>query len=172
MARKLTVVVLAFLLLISGLALAGGRRGAPRTGIGLGSGVGLARPYYYPFASYSAQTAAYEINTRKPQDSIQPLARGDTTIFVVTSPSGIGGATIRVNDGNWPAKTIVSFRYPDGRAFASLEQFIVRGRVQRDLSVPRDKFQPTATSTDIELPMEIFEAAQPVIELNWIDAYR
>ena len=52
MARKLTVVVLAFLLLISGLALAGGRRGAPRTGIGLGSGVGLARPYYYPFASY------------------------------------------------------------------------------------------------------------------------
>ena len=122
-------------------------------------------------ASYSAQTAAYEINTRKPQDSIQPLARGDTTIFVVTSPSGIGAATIRVNDGHWPAQTIISFRYPDGRAFASLEQFIVRGHVQRDLSVPREKLQ-TTTTMDIELPMEIFEGAQPVIELNWVDAYR
>jgi len=121
-------------------------------------------------AGYSAKTAAYEITTREAQDSIQPLVRGDTTIFVVTSPSGIGGATIQVNDGNWPAKTIVSFRYPDGRPFSSLEQFIVRGRVQRDLSVPCDKFQ--ATSMEIEWPTELFEGAQPAIELSWIDAYR
>ena len=66
----------------------------------------------------------------------------------------------------------VSFRYLDGRAFVSLEHFIVRGRVQRDLSVPRDKFQPTATSMDIELPTELFEGAQTAIELSWIDAYR
>ena len=121
---------------------------------------------------YSAKTASYEMTTRKSEDSIQALARGDTTIFTVISPSGIGGATIRVNDGNWPSEIIVSFRYPDGRAFVSLEQFIVRGRVQRDLSVRHDKFQPTATSMDIELPMELFEGAPPAIELSWIDAYR
>jgi len=121
---------------------------------------------------YSAQTATYDITSRKAEDSIQILVRGDTTIFIVISPSGIGGANIRVNDGHWPAKTIVSFRYPDGRAFVSLEHFIVRGHVQRDLSVPRDKFQPTASLMDIELPMEIFEGAQPAIELSWIDAYR
>jgi hypothetical protein len=121
---------------------------------------------------YSAKTATYEITTRKSEDSIQALAQGDTTIFIVISPSGIGGATIRVNGGDWPSKIIVSFRYPDGRAFVSLEQFIVRGHVLRDLSIPRDKSQPTATSMDIELPMEIFEGAQPAIELTWIDAYR
>jgi len=64
----------------------------------------------------------------------------------------------------------VSFRYPDGRPFSSLEQFIVRGRVQRDLSVPRDKFQ--AASMEIELPTELFEGAQPAIEWSWINAYR
>ena len=121
---------------------------------------------------YSAKTATYEITTRKSQDSIQSTERGDTTIFIVTSPSGIGAATIRVNDGHWPSKTIVSFRYQDGRPFVSLEHFIVRGRVQRDLSVPRDKFQPAATSMDIELPPELFEGVQPAIELSWIDAYR
>jgi hypothetical protein len=121
---------------------------------------------------YSPKTGTFQITTRKSQDSIQAVTRGDTTIFIVTSPSGIGGATIRVNDGNWSSKTIVSFRYPDGRAFATLEHFIVRGRVQRDLSVPRDKSQPTPTSADIELPMEFFEGAQSAIELSWIDAYR
>lgn len=121
---------------------------------------------------YSARTASYEIITRKSEDSIQVSARGDATIFIVISLSGIGAATIRVNDGNWPAKTIVSFRYPDGRAFVSLEQFIVRGHGQRDLSVRHDKFQPTPKSMDIELPMEIFEGSQPAIELSWIDAYR
>jgi len=121
---------------------------------------------------YSAKTATYEITTRKTEDSIQAMTRGDTTIFIVISPSGIGAATIRVNDGNWPSKIIVSFRYPDGRAFVSLEQFIVRGHGQRDLSIPRDKFRPTATSMDIELPMEIFEGDQTAIELSWIDAYR
>ena len=121
---------------------------------------------------YSAKTGTFQITTRKSQDSIQASVRGDTTTFIIISPSGIGAATIRVNDGNWASKTIVSFRYPDGRSFANLEQFIVRGRVQRDLSVPRDKFQPAATSMDIELPMEIFEGAHPAIELSWIDAYR
>ena len=57
-------------------------------------------------------------------------------------------------------------------AFASLEHFIVRGRVQRDLSVPHDKSQSTSSSMDIELPMEIFEGSHPAIELSWIDAYR
>jgi hypothetical protein len=51
MARKLTV-VLAFILLISGLALAGERRGAPLSRVGFGSGVPLDRRNYYPFASY------------------------------------------------------------------------------------------------------------------------
>ena len=71
-----------------------------------------------------------------------------------------------------PSKTIVSFRYPDGRTFVSLEHLIVRGHVQRDLSVQHDQFQPTATSMDIQLPIEIFEGNQTAIELSWIDAYR
>jgi len=121
---------------------------------------------------YPSKTTTFQITTRNSHDSIQALVRGDTTIFIVISPSGIGGATIRVDDGNWSSKTIVSFRYPDGRSFVSLEHFIVRGHVQRDLSVPRDKFSPTATSMDIELPMEIFEGDQPAIELSWLDAYR
>ena len=51
MARKLAAVA-GFLLLISGLAVAGERHGAPRSRIGFGSGVALDRRYYYPFAAY------------------------------------------------------------------------------------------------------------------------
>ena len=51
MSRNLTV-VLFFILLISGLALAGQRHGAPRSKFGFASGVQLERRYYYPFASF------------------------------------------------------------------------------------------------------------------------
>ena len=50
MARKLAAVA-GFLLLISGLAVAGERHGAPRSRIGFGSGVALERYYYYPFVT-------------------------------------------------------------------------------------------------------------------------
>jgi hypothetical protein len=51
MARKLTV-VLAFILVISGVALAAERHGAPRSRMGFGSGVALERRYYYSFVPY------------------------------------------------------------------------------------------------------------------------
>ena len=51
MARKFTV-VLAFILLISGLALAGEQRGAPRSRVGFGSGVQLEHRSFYPVVPY------------------------------------------------------------------------------------------------------------------------
>ena len=51
MARKLTV-VLAFILLISGLAMAGERRGAPPSRLGFGSGVQFERRSFYPVVPY------------------------------------------------------------------------------------------------------------------------
>lgn len=51
MARRLAALVVLFLL-ISGLSLAGERRGAPRSRFAAGSGVTIDRRVYYPFASY------------------------------------------------------------------------------------------------------------------------
>ena len=80
MLRSLTVILL-FILLISGLALAGERHGAPRSRIGFGSGVPLERRYYYPFAAYYVpyQAPVLVISPYGPSYYVPPAV-------VVTSP--------------------------------------------------------------------------------------
>jgi len=51
LARRFTALIVLFLL-ISGLALAGERRGAPQSRFAAGNGVAIDRRVYYPFASY------------------------------------------------------------------------------------------------------------------------
>ena len=84
MARKLTV-VLAFILLISGLALAAERRGAPRSRIGLGSGLAAERRYYYPFATYYVpyQASVLVISPYGPAYYVPPAVVATSPYFCV-----------------------------------------------------------------------------------------
>lgn len=80
MARKLTV-VLAFVLLISSLAFAAERHGAPRSRMGFGSGVASERRYSYPFTAYYVpyQAPVRVISPYGPSYYVPPAV-------VVTSP--------------------------------------------------------------------------------------
>ncbi len=73
--------VLAFILLFSGLALAGPRHEAPRSRVGFGGVVQLERRYYYPFASYynPYQAPVLVISPYGPSYYVPPAV-------VVTSP--------------------------------------------------------------------------------------
>jgi len=75
MARKLTV-VLAFILLISGVALAAERHGALRTRTGFGSGVAFERRNYYPFTAYYVpyQVPVLVISPYGPSSYVPPAA--------------------------------------------------------------------------------------------------
>jgi hypothetical protein len=54
-------------------------------------------------------------------DSVVAQKEKDRTVFVVTSESGIGGATIVLTGGEWPANVTLRFVYRKGRGFDMLE---------------------------------------------------
>lgn len=61
------------------------------------------------------------VEVRKAADSVVARAEKDRTVFVVTSESGIGGATITLAGGEWPENVTLRFRYAKGQGFHWLE---------------------------------------------------
>jgi hypothetical protein len=57
-----------------------------------------------------AKEPAYQvIEVRKPVDSVVAQKEKDRTVFVVTSESGIGDATIVLTSGQWPENFTLRF---------------------------------------------------------------
>lgn len=56
-----------------------------------------------------SEAVAFETFTKKPEDQIKERIERDTTTFDVISRSGIGGATITLAKGKWPANVILRF---------------------------------------------------------------
>jgi hypothetical protein len=61
-------------------------------------------------ADSDARQARFRVTTRKPDDRVLTHTPGDQVIFSVTSPSGIGGATITRVVERWPAVIDVRLR--------------------------------------------------------------
>jgi hypothetical protein len=61
------------------------------------------------------------VDVRKAADSVVARAEKDRTVVVVTSESGIGGATILPAGGEWPENVTLRFQYAEGKGFHSLE---------------------------------------------------
>lgn len=57
----------------------------------------------------------------KQTDSIAVLNEEKRTVFVVTSPFGIGNATISLASGSWPKNITLKFQYDKSRGFYELE---------------------------------------------------
>ena len=52
----------------------------------------------------------FDITTRKPADRVEAETKDDTTTLTISSPSGIGSATISPKQGQWPKKVILRLR--------------------------------------------------------------
>lgn len=63
---------------------------------------------------------AFNIQLAKTSDTITATVEGDRAVFTVTSPSGIGRATITPSQA-WPRTVVLRFQYEPGRPFGSLE---------------------------------------------------
>lgn len=61
------------------------------------------------------------VELRKAADTVVPQKDKDRTVFVITSESGIGGATILLAGGEWPENVTLRFLYAKGRGFRALE---------------------------------------------------
>ncbi|HYT87185.1 MAG TPA: hypothetical protein VEL76_00565 [Gemmataceae bacterium] len=70
------------------------------------------------------QGGKFKITTRKPADTVEIQGDLDRTVFVINSPSGIGGAVIERLEDNWPKAVVLRLR------LRGLENFrIANGKV-------------------------------------------
>jgi hypothetical protein len=145
-----------------------------------------------------ATEPVYEFKLRKPADTLVTGKEKDRTIFIVTSPSGIGGATATLKGGQWPENVTIRLQQQQGKGYAMLENFTLttdRVRVEGNAKSSgkfnfcflgadkkgRSNAPPTGTlnvrvevgkdALDVTLPSCLLIGSSQ-FELSWIDAYR
>jgi hypothetical protein len=147
-------------------------------------------------------SAVFDIKTKKPADQIKVTIERDTAIFDLTSPSGIGAATLTLAQGKWPTTVILRLRLHALESFAvSNGKINLAGSVlshsgnTASLYLTEDekerKLEPgTAIRVldaagnpitglpgkggyfEITLPKALFAAQPTSLMLGWIDAFR
>jgi hypothetical protein len=135
-------------------------------------------------------------------NSVVAQKEKDRTVFVVTSESGIGGATVVLAGGEWPEKITLRFVYSKGKGFNWLEDIrlstdhvVVAGAQKMSGRMPfcfagpdakQDVIQPggrdSAGLLDVRVhhEKEAMDVTLPAhmlrgsakLRMAWIDAYR
>jgi hypothetical protein len=82
-------------------------------------------------AAAGQEGPSYAVTTRKPADSVVAVGKGERVTLLVTCPSGIGSAKVRLTAGRWPGEVALRFQYERGKGFKALEHLRVQtSRVQ------------------------------------------
>lgn len=143
---------------------------------------------------------SYVINTRNDTDQVTVVFEGETTLFEVGSPSGIGGAQIAVIDGKLSDPTAIRLFLGGLENFTLLfedviltlsvsstdPELILRSvqinngspqEVQPDspywMEVNQDKDSVNQEpSFVVSLPAAMFQSGTTVFEISWIDYFR
>src|SRR5437763_15626709 len=88
----------------------------------MGHGVLLVAALVVGPADREAKEPTYKVvEVSKAADTVVAQKEKDRTVFVVTSESGIGDATIVLNSGDWPENVTLRFVHAKGRGFTTLE---------------------------------------------------
>jgi len=139
----------------------------------------------------------YDIKLRKAADTLVTGKEKDRTIFIVTSPGGIGGATVNLKVGQWPENVTLRLQYQQGKGMTNLENLTLsteRIRIEGnanssgkfrfwflDGNKSPGKREPAGTLNvlvtkhkdwlDVNLPSFALSGSSGV-EISWIDVYR
>lgn len=115
-------------------------------------------------------TARLDVTLHKAEDTWFLRSSCAGTVVLITSPSGIGAATIRPRNA-WPdPPLLIGLRYKSGEPFTRLEGFHARassGEEWRDLA--------SAAGSEgllVELPAEALGKDITHLEIDWVDMYR
>ena len=147
------------------------------------------------------QPNAFEIKCKKPDDRVAITTEGDSTVFAVTSPSGIDGATIERKGDVWPKvvvlrlnlKGLESLRISNGTTelSASVNRRTGGVRLLADGKALAEKGSGTAAIDPLWTSIQSFDAAgdtghyfgmtlpkamldekAKTLTIRWIDYYR
>ena len=76
------------------------------------------RVYHSDPPATAGGEAAWQINLKKKDDKVAIAIDGEKTIFTITSPSGIGSATVGPKSKQWPATVVVRLHLRGLESFA------------------------------------------------------
>lgn len=143
----------------------------------------------------------FDITTRKAEDRIEAEVTDEATFFTVTSPSGIGGATVSPKDGKWSGKFVLRLRLKGlesltisheqvtlGASFSShgdseWRVYLKEGGQENalgkdskywmEIKVVGGKEVPLNSGHfEMVLPAAIFKSQPKAVTIRWIDFYR
>lgn len=166
--------------------------------------VGYPVPKDFPNANEIklAGEPAFTITTKKPADQVKVTVENGTATLDVTSPSGIGGATVTLPKGEWPTTIILRLHLSGLESFAvSNGKIKLTGSVlshsgntkrlylteigngdEREPSTQINIFDAQGKPAnglpakggyfEIRLPRALLESEPKSLELGWIDFYR
>jgi len=111
-----------------------------------------------------------EVSLRNDKDQWELTCDADGPVFLITSPSGIGKATVHLLVSRPCASFAVGLRYAEGQPFQRLEGFSV-------VSGDGDRWEDLPGSAGcgymrVALPKAAFDCSNSSWTIEWIDMYR
>ncbi|NLX99578.1 MAG: ThuA domain-containing protein [Rhodopirellula sp.] len=142
--------------------------------------------------SFSPPSEQFEIVTKKAEDRVEVASVNGTTTFTVTSPTGIGSATIGLKGERWPGeitlrlrlKGLESLTVSNGNVIlaASVSSndrsqriFLKHGNEEKILGQDdpyRTEVRDWGKGFELKLPVVLFEGDTKVLNVGWIDFFR
>jgi hypothetical protein len=116
------------------------------------------------------QQVMFQAMVDRPGDGIEIQETDAATVFVVTSTSGIGSATVTRWQGRWPSDLRVRLRYAEGRPFTKVEGFSCAAGSRRPVELETVIYRPD--SAEVPLPPEVLGGGVSTLHLRWVDYYR
>ena len=143
-------------------------------------------------SAFGELSQRFEIITKKTEDRIAVEASKGTTVFTVTSPSGIGSADIGLKSGKWPGESALRLRLKGLESLtvsngnvtlaASASShgggqrvFLIQGNEEKSLGRGDPywmEVQARGTEFELKLPAALFRGNAKRLTVSWIDFYR
>lgn len=112
----------------------------------------------------------YQAMVQHQGDRIEIQQDGSSAAFLVTSPSGIGGATLTLWQGVWPKDVRVRLRYAEGRPYTRLESFTCAVGSKAPVEIGAVEWHPEYA--EVDLAAGGLRSTARTVQLQWVDAYR
>jgi hypothetical protein len=130
------------------------------------------RPTSQPAANQAAANA-FQIQCKKAQDRVVVTTEGDSTVFVVTSPSGIGEATIQRKTDAWPKNVVVQLNLRELESLEisskSMEMSASSKNMDSKVQIVDDE---TGHYYRLAIPGKFLDDKAPTLTIKWIDFLR
>lgn len=110
------------------------------------------------------------MQVRKKWDRLEMKHEGAQMIWWVTSPGGVGGARITLDQGRWPRKVRVRLQYEGGRGFPRLEGFLCATSDGRRREISAVEIEPAFA--EVLLPNSALNDNVRFVDLEWVDFFR